>query len=188
MDTTASRLALLLQVPAAAHAATAVVLVGCLVVVLRARGRLRRGAAGARAEGGVAGDAAGVARVLEARGLASAEALRGMSAREQRFLLDQATPAMGSRAILRTPAFGPAIVRSPRPTPGSRGATSGAPAGAKAPRRVHCPACGAAFGPGVTAPVVAPCPRCGRRVSAHVEGARLVVTVEDDSGRGPRRS
>jgi len=178
-------LSALAQVPVAAHAGAALVLAGCLVAVLRARGRLgprraQRAGEGSGADGGE------VARVLQSRGLASDEALRGMSPRERQFLLEHAAPALGPRAVLRTPGAGPAIVRT-RPTPTSR-TPALTPSPATPPRRVHCPACGAAFSGGVAAPIVAPCPRCGRRVSAHLEGARLVVTVEDDSGRPRRRS
>ena len=190
MEAPVSRLTPLFELPLAAHAATAIVLVGCLVAVARARAHLgaRRGGGPRRVIGGEPRDGGEVARVLEARGLASPEALRGMSARERQFLLEQAAPAMGPRSVLRTPSSGPAVVRSPRATPASRTPSlTITSAGAPPLRRVHCPACGAAFGPGATAPVVAPCPRCGRRVSAHLEGSRLVVTVEDDSGRPRRR-
>jgi len=179
-----SRLSLLTQVPVAAHAATALVLVGCLVAVLRARARLG-GRRTRRTGEALGGDGAEVSRVLRARGLAGGNALRDMSPRERQFLLEHAAPALGRRAVLRTPGAGPAIVRS-RPTPTSRTPASAPSLASPPPKRVHCPACGAAFGGSVVAPVVAPCPRCGRRVSAHVEGARLVVTVEDDTGR-PRR-
>lgn len=182
----ASRLSLLAEVPVAAHAATALVLVGCLVAVLRARARLG-GRRTRRAAEGVGADGREVSRMLQARGLAGGDALRDMSPREQQFLLEHAAPALGPRAVLRTPGAGPAIVRT-RPTPTSRPSASVPPLAAPPPKRVHCPACGAAFGGSVVAPVVAPCPRCGRRVSAHVEGARLVVTVEDDTGRPRRKS
>jgi hypothetical protein len=182
----ASRLSLLGDVPVAAHAATALVLVGCLVAVLRARARLGRRRA-RRAGEGLGADGGEVSRALQARGLARGDALRDMSPRERQFLLEHAAPALGPRAVLRTPATGPAIVRT-RPTPTARTPASAPSLGAPPPKRVHCPACGAAFGGSVAAPVLAPCPRCGRRVSAHVEGARLVVTVEDDSGRPRRKS
>jgi hypothetical protein len=109
-----------------------------------------------------------VPRVLEARGLASESAVAEMNAREQLFLFEEATSALGPRGVARsgrgTPVT-PLAVQSPR---------------AAALETLHCPLCAAALATGGSAAYyVGACSRCGRRISARVDGARLVVTVDE---------
>jgi hypothetical protein len=158
--------------PVIAHGGVVLLLAGMAVVIARVRRALfppaRR--SGKRTPHLRAERGGSVARVLEARGLASAREIESMSAREQEFLLAQASTLLGRGVTLR-----PANLRATPPS-------GQAVARAAAPREhlpLHCPACGAALGPrrGMTL-LVAPCPRCGRRVSVHRTGARAVVSVD----------
>lgn len=147
------------------------VLIGVLLAVsLRRVARSRRdgggeeGSAAARRTG--AGDA--VPRVLEARGIASADTVRDMSDREQLFLFEHSTTALGARGTLRpdraTPAA-PAAAQAPHAVP---------------PATLRCPLCTASLATGGTAAYfLGGCPGCGRRISARMDGARLVLTVDD---------
>jgi hypothetical protein len=112
-----------------------------------------------------AGDA--VPRVLEARGVASADDVRDMNEREQLFLFEQSTTALGPRGAMRAGRATPAVAAAAQ-TPRHPPAT------------LRCPLCTALLGGGgAAAYFVGACPGCGRRLSARIDGARLVITVDE---------
>jgi hypothetical protein len=154
------------------------VLAAAVVVMARVRRSLRPPAASGGVRRGPLRVERGsvLPRVLEARGLATAAEIGSMSAREQEFLLEHGGGMLGRGGALR--------VAAQRRTPPAHAAVAHT-AAVRTTAPLHCPACGAAFGHRGDAPyLVAPCPRCGRRVSAHREGGRLVVTVEaEERGR-----
>lgn len=109
-----------------------------------------------------------VPRVLEARGLASEGDVAEMNPREQLFLFEEATSALGPRGVVRaergTPVT-PLVAQAPR---------------ASALTTLRCPLCTAALVSGAAAAYfVGACPGCGRRISARLDGLRLVVTVDE---------
>jgi hypothetical protein len=167
-------------VPLLAHGGVVLVLAGMALVIARVRRALFPPAdrSGKRAPRLRAERGGAVPRVLEGRGLASAEAIRSMSAREQEFLLEHASTLLGRGGALRA--------ASARPTPPA-GQAVARDAAARERLPVHCPACGAALGPRRGAALLlAPCPRCGRRVSVQYSGGRVVVSVDmgDENSRG----
>ena len=112
-----------------------------------------------------------VPKVLEARGLASESDVAEMNTREQLFLFEEASSALGPRGVVRagrgTPVT-PLVAQSPR---------------AAALATLRCPLCTASLATGGSAAYfVGACPGCGRRISARMDGALLVVTV-DEAGR-----
>ena len=109
-----------------------------------------------------------VPKVLEARGLASESEVAEMNAREQLFLFEEATSALGPRGV----------ARSGRGTPVTPLAAQSARPAALATLR--CPLCAASLATGGSAIYfIGACTGCGRRVSARMDGARLVVTVDE---------
>jgi len=166
--------------PVVLAGAVTIMLAGLAVLLLRLRTALRPRVGGRRAAGArPLPDSSVVPRVLEARGLATAAQIRRMTPGEREFLLEHGSAVLGPGGLVRAverraaPAAAPPVQDVHLEPP---------------PLVVHCPACTAAFGDRGDAPCfVAPCPGCRRRVSAHTDGRRLVVTVDiaaTDEGSG----
>jgi hypothetical protein len=168
--------------PVVLAGAVTITLAGLGLLLMRLRTTLRPRVSERRAAGpGPLADSGVVPRVLEARGLATAAQIRRMTPREREFLLEQGSAVLGPGGLVRA--------AGPRAAPAAAAPPVEDVYLEPQPLVVHCPGCTASFGDRGDAPCfVAPCPGCRRRVSAHMDGQRLVVTVDvAATGDGPGR-
>jgi hypothetical protein len=117
-----------------------------------------------------------VFRVLQERKIATVEEIAAMSPRERQLLFDSVARTV--TPLVAMPAVGGS---STRPTSATAAVPAAAVPAAAAPvGALHCPACAAPI-PAAAEDnrVVAPCPGCGRRLSARRDGVRVSVTVDD---------
>ena len=149
----------------------------------------------ARVEAIVSSTPAAAADSLVRQGLVSAEDLAGMTPRERDFLIATAVPqvdAVGGRGRARQPTPPSGIARpastSGKPTPATPRLHLITPSRPPLGMAVHCPGCGIAVDRdalqrfGETC-----CPRCKRRVTAHIQRGRLTVIVDETPDETERR-
>ena len=158
--------------------AAALVVTGAVGVALwlgrRVRDEAKRDIAGtvAAPDGPSELTARHVFRVLQERKIASVEEIAAMSPRERQLLFDSVARMVTPLAGM--PAVASASGAAARPT------LAGPSISASVVGTLHCPACAAAIPAAADASrVVAPCPGCGRRLSARRDGVRVSVTVDD---------